>query len=136
MIEGRWEFYFDAPKGTRILSSRFIGITMFSMDLWWSYQYKKWLPMAEYGNQGASSTVHCNSFKAFKSHLRRHPELQTGETVTLASRFGGHDIHARWVNNRLVEDQWIQELGVPTTGRFVIKDPNRYLSQLVGSAGL
>lgn len=126
MDEGRWEFYFDAPKGTRILRSRFHGITQFSMDLWWSYEYKKWLPMAECGVQGASSTVRCRSFKAFKSHLRRHPELQTGETVTLASRFGGYDIHARWS----------KELKARVVGRFVVTDPNRYLSKLVGSAGL
>lgn len=126
MTEGQWQFYFDAPKGTRILRSRFHGITQFSMDLWWSYEHKKWLPMAECGTKGASSTVHCRSFKAFKSHLRRHPELQTGETITLASRFGGYDIHARWS----------KEPKPRIFGRFVIKDPNRYLSKLVGSAGL
>ena len=126
MSEGRWQFYFDAPKGSRILRSRFIGITFFALDLWWSYEHKKWLPMAECGVKGASSTVPCRSFKAFKSHLRRHPELQTGETVTLASRFGGYDIHARWS----------KELKARVVGRFVVRDPNRYLSKLVGSAGL
>ena len=116
MSDGQWQFYFDAPKGTRILRSRFHGITNFSMDLWWSYEHEKWLPLAECGTKGASSTVHCRSFKAFKSHLRRHPELQTGETVTLASRFGGHDIHARWS----------EEPKARIVGRFVIKDPNRH----------
>ena len=96
MTDGQWNFYFDAPKGTRILRSRFIGITSFALDRWWSYEHKKWLPMAECGLQGASSTARCHSFKAFKSHLRRHPELQTGDNVYLCSRFVGHDITARW----------------------------------------
>jgi len=127
MSEGQWLFFFDAPKGSRILRSRFIGITQFSMDLWWSYEHKKWLPMAECGTKGASSTVHCRSFKAFKSHLRRHPELQIGGAlITLASRFMGHDIHAGW----------FKELRGRAVGRFVVKDPNRHLSKLVGSAGL
>lgn len=125
MTEGQWLFYFDAPKGTRILSSRFHGITQFSMDLWWSYEHKKWLPMAECGVKGASSTVHCRSFKAFKSHLRRHPELQTGETITLASRFGGYDIHARWYPKLR-----------GSSVHMVIVDEFHYLSKLVGSAGL
>ena len=96
MSDGHWNFYFDAPKGTRILRSRFIGISTFELNLWWSYEHKKWCPMFECGVEGASSTVHCNSFKAFKSHLRRHPELQTGDNVYLCSRFVGHDITARW----------------------------------------
>lgn len=124
MTEGQWLFYFDAPKGTRILSSRFIGITLHSLSHWWSYEHKKWLPMAECGVKGASSTAPCRSFKAFKRHLRRHPELQIGGAIiTLASRFGGYDIHARWST----------ELKPRIVGRFVIKDPNRYLSKLVGS---
>ena len=126
MSEGQWLFFFDAPKGTRILRSRFIGITSFEANLWWSYEHKKWLPLEECGVKGASTTLHCRSFKAFKSHLRKHPELRAVYTVVLASRFMGHDIHARWS----------KELRVRAVGRFVIKDPNRHLSKLVGSAGL
>jgi hypothetical protein len=125
MTEGHWQFYFDAPKGTRILRSRFHGITQFSMDLWWSYEHKKWLPMAECGVKGACTTVPCRSFKAFKSHLRRHPELQTGETVTLASRFGGHDIHARWYPKLS-----------GSSVHMVIVDEFHHLSKAYGSAGL
>ena len=125
MSEGQWQFYFDAPKGTRILRSRFIGITFFALDLWWSYEHKKWLPMAECGVKGASSTVRCHSFKAFKSHLRRHPELQTGETITLASRFGGYDIHARWYPKLS-----------GSSVHMVIVDEFHHLSKAYGSAGL
>ena len=125
MTDGRWIFYYDAPAGTRILRSRFIGITFFALDLWWSYEHKKWLPMAECGVQGASSTVRCHSFKAFKSHLRRHPELQTGETITLASRFVGHDITARWYPKLS-----------GSSVHMVIVDEFHPLSKAVGSAGL
>jgi hypothetical protein len=126
MSEGQWQFHFDAFKGTRILRSRFFGITTSDLNLWWSYEHKKWLPLEERGVQGASSTVCCHSFKAFKSHLRRHPELQAVGNVILCSRFVGHDITARWS----------KELKARPFGCFVIKDPNRYLSKLVGSAGL
>ena len=126
MTKGEWNFYFEAPKGTRILRSRFHGITNFEANLWWSYEHEKWLPLEECGTKGASTTLHCRSFKAFKSHLRRHPELREVKTVVLASRFMGHNITARW----------LKELQVRVVGRFVIKDPNRYLSKLVGSAGL
>ena len=126
MIYGEWNFYFEAPKGTRILRSRFYGITNFEENLWWSYEHKKWLPLEECGTKGASTTLHCRSFKAFKSHLRRHPELREVKTVVLASRFMRHNITAIWR----------KELRVRAVGRFVIKDPTRYLTKLVGSAGL
>jgi len=124
MTEGQWQFYFEAPKGTRILRSRFHGITNFEENLWWSYEHKKWLPLEECGVKGASTTLHCRSFKAFKSHLKRHPELQAAKEVVLVSRFMGHNITAIWR----------KELRVRAFGRFVIKDPNRYLSKLVGRA--
>jgi len=134
MMEGQWQFYFEAPKGTRILRSRFHGITNFEENLWWSHEHKKWLPLEECGTKGASTTLHCRSFKAFKSHLRRHPELRAVKTVVLASRFVGHDITARWSKEPTA--RWSKELKARPFGCFDIKDPNRYLSKLVGSAGL
>ena len=110
MSEGIWEFYFEAPKGKRILRSRFLGITNFEADLWWSYEHKKWLPLEECGTKGVSSTFHCRSFKAFKSHLRQHPELQAVKTVVLVSRFMGHNITAIW----------FKELKARPFGRFVV----------------
>ena len=109
MIE--WQFYFDAPKGTRILRSRFFGITTFDLNLWWSCEHKKWLPLEECGVQGASSTAPCRSFKAFKGHLRRHPELQTGGNVTLCSRFVGHDITARYVDTINTSAEHVKKTG-------------------------
>lgn len=95
-----WKFDFDAPAGSRILRSRFIGIIHFANnDLWWADKQKKWLNPAEmdddeyYGN-----TAPCDSFKAFKRHLRKHPELRKLDEVVLVSRFKGYDIRARWVD--------------------------------------
>ena len=91
-----WHFEFDAPIGTRILSSRFFGITQFAnADLWWSHSYKKWLTLKQC-NGNCGSTRHTRSFKAFKRHLRKHPELQACGEVVLVSRFVGHNIRAFW----------------------------------------
>lgn len=110
MSDGRWEFYFEAPKGKRILRSRFHGITNFEANLWWSYEHKKWLPLEECGGQGASTTAPCRSFKAFKSHLKRHPELQTVGEMVLVSRFMGHN----------VTSIWFKRLMARPVGRFVV----------------
>jgi hypothetical protein len=99
MTGGQWQFYFEAPKRKRILRRGFLGITTFELNLWWSHEHEKWLPLGECGDQGASSTVPCRSFKAFKSHLRRHPELQAEGVVMLASWFVGHSITARLVGS-------------------------------------
>ena len=91
-----WHFEFDAPVGTRILSSRFFGVTQFAdADLWWSHTYKKWLPLLECkGNCSSHRSV--SSFKAFKRHLRKHPELQECKEVVLVSRYVGYNIRAFW----------------------------------------
>jgi hypothetical protein len=91
-----WIFEFQAPVGSRILNSRFIGVTNYYGDLWWSHEHKKWLPLFEVGNEGASNFADCRSFKAFKKHLKRHPELKEADFVVLVSRFIGHNIAARW----------------------------------------
>ena len=96
-----WHFEFDAPVGTRILSSRFMGITHYSLaDLWWSEHFQKWMPIKDAltdNDGGASNTAECRSFKAFKRHLRKHPELRDAGEVTLVSRFIGYSITAKWI---------------------------------------
>jgi hypothetical protein len=77
---------FDAPAGTRILRSRFFGITNFD-GLWWSYDQRKW---AEHVVGEGSTHAPCRSYKAFLRHIRKHPELTS---AILVSRFVGHDIH-------------------------------------------
>lgn len=97
-----WAFAFEAPFGARILSSRFMWITHFdaSIDLWWSDKLQKWASLTELqdNNSDATNGPSCRSFKAFKRHLRKHPELQQLDEVILVSRYRGYDIIAKWVD--------------------------------------
>lgn len=91
-----WKFEFEAPTGTRILK-RFFGATTFGSDIWFVDELNKWMPIGHVPDDyGCSSHVTCRSFKAFKRHLRKHPELR-GLEVVLTSRFEGHNVTARWV---------------------------------------
>lgn len=96
-----WTFSFEAPHGYTIKSSRFMWITHFdaSIDLWWSDKLQKWASLTELqdNNSDATNGASCRSFKAFKRHLRKHPELKQVEEVVLVSRFVGYNITARWV---------------------------------------
>ena len=97
-----WQFEFEAPVKTRILRSRFFGIQHYCKngmaDRWYVESQNKWLRFADtnIGDQ-ISNTAKCRSFKAFKRHLRKHPELQECSPVVLVSRFVGHCIIASWV---------------------------------------
>ena len=91
-----WHFKFDAPVGSRILNSRFFGVTHFAdEDLWWSYTHKRWLPLAKCIGTSSNTKI-VRSFKAFKRHLRKHPELIACGEVVLVSRYVGHNITAIW----------------------------------------
>ena len=93
-----WHFTFDAPVNTRILNSRFFGITHFSdSQIWWSEKKRKWMSYEECINYGSfSNTARCRSFKAFKRHLRKHPELKEAGEIVLSSRYVGYSITAVW----------------------------------------
>lgn len=93
-----WHFIFDAHVNTRILNSRFFGITHFSdSQIWWSEKKRKWLIWDECMKYGIySNTAPCHSFKAFKRHLRKHPELKEVGKIVLSSRYIGHNITAVW----------------------------------------
>ena len=85
---------FEAPKQQRI--NRYIWVEPDfdqDVDLWWSYQFKKWLPLNETGTQGSSSAYYCHSLRAFRKHLKRHPELK-GIRMLLVSRFVGCSVTA------------------------------------------
>ena len=81
-------FVFDAPPNERILK-RFIGVHLHESQLWWSYEKRKWVPLKELGCKGGSSTAPCNTFKAFKRHVKKH----NLKSATLVSRFVGNNIH-------------------------------------------
>lgn len=95
-----WHFEFDAPVNTRILRSHFVGITHFGAAQSDSFP-KSWFDGNKWVDNPtgyASTLCRCGSFKAFKRHLRKHPELQGVDGyVVLVSRFVGHNIIARWV---------------------------------------
>jgi hypothetical protein len=98
-----WQFEFEAPVKTRILRSRFFGIQHYCkdgmVDKWFAEVQKKWLERSNIDpSEGCSNTANCRSFKAFKRHLRKHPELQECFPVVLVSRFVGHSIIARWAD--------------------------------------
>ena len=82
-------YTFDKPKGQR-LHKRFIWITNFD-GLWWSYKHRQWYqdtpPSGDY-----STCCRCRSLKAFKRHLRKHPEIR-GKAI-LVSRFIGYNVYA------------------------------------------
>ena len=96
-----WQFEFEAPVKTRILRNHFFGIQHYGKaDKWFAEVQKKWLPFVDIDlTEGSSNTATCSSFKAFKRHLRKHPELQECGEVVLQSRFMGHNIIAKWIAN-------------------------------------
>lgn len=95
-----WKFSHCVFPGQRILSSRFLWITHFdhTVDMWWAEDLRKWTSTEEIEdtNSWASNGCLCHSFKAFKRHLRKHPELRQLDEVILVSRYRGYDISARW----------------------------------------
>jgi hypothetical protein len=96
-----WKFEFEQPAGARILSGRFFGVCHFDdkADLWWGEDERRWAPFDELHNMDVCCThAPVRSFKAFKRHLRKHPELKKVEEVILVSRFIGYNIKARWVD--------------------------------------
>jgi len=77
---------FEQCKGNR-LHKQFIWITNFS-NLWWSPAKNKWVEKPE--DSCYSNCKKCRSLKAFRRHLRKHPEIR-GKAI-LVSRFIGYDI--------------------------------------------
>lgn len=93
-------YIWDVPTGQRILNSRFMGITTFSLTfdqphLWWCYKTRRWVTCISMATGGASTHAPCNSYKAFQRHLKKHAEELEGYEVILVSRFEGHDVTAR-----------------------------------------
>jgi hypothetical protein len=90
-----WVLEFEAPKGTRC-HRYFDSVTcMCANSLWWSDEDKKWVPLEDIKDSGSSNCGPVRTLKAFKRHLRKHPELK-GRRVTLASRYHGQNVHAEW----------------------------------------
>lgn len=91
---------FQAGWGQRILNSRFMGITTFTLDkdqppLWWCYETRRWVTSTLDIKQGGSTRAPCRSYKAFKRHLKKHVAELEGYEVILVHRFEDYDITAR-----------------------------------------
>jgi hypothetical protein len=86
-------FDFDAEAGAR-LHRYFVWIHVSREPgqpaLWFSDATRRW--QTELHGKGGSSCAPCRTFRAFKSHLRRHASELRGRKVTLVSRYHGHDI--------------------------------------------
>ena len=96
-----WTFSYAIPPGQRILEGNrnFIGIYVEEGEpSWWSYKHHKWVKDSTVLSDGGGCThCHCSGLRAFKRHLRKHPELQSAGRVVLISRFGNeYDIIAQW----------------------------------------
>lgn len=90
---------FQAKAGTRIHGHGFFGIhTSFDdKPLWWDYSARRWIGDDRPSSSAVSSHAPCRSYKAFIRHLKRHRGSLRGRTVTLVSRWVGHDIVAKVV---------------------------------------
>jgi hypothetical protein len=78
---------YDKSKGRR-LRHQFAWIQTRSQKgqmLWWDSSKKVW------GEEGNTNCVSCYSVKAFKRHIKKHPELK-GCKVILVSDFVGCDV--------------------------------------------
>lgn len=86
-----WEFEFEATVGTRILRNSW-AITTYGPNSWYGRDSKVW---GDNPKGYCSTHKDCHTFKAFKRHLRKHPELQ-GQKVVLVARWSDHDIIATY----------------------------------------
>ena len=86
--------------GQRILNSRFMGITTFTLDndqppLWWCYETRRWVTSTLDIKRNGSTHAPCRSYKAFERHLKKHVAELEGYEVVLEHRFEGYKITAR-----------------------------------------
>lgn len=93
-------FGWDVPWGQRILNSRFMGITTFTIKqdqspLWWCHKTRRWVTCISMATSGASTHAPCNSYKAFRRHLKKHAAELYGYEVILVSRFVDQNVTAR-----------------------------------------
>ena len=80
------EFEFCGPNRDR-LHRYFTSISVENM--WWIDGLSGWVHMDDlstYSKYSFSSRMRCKTFKAFKSHIRRHQEIGFNK-ATLSSRF-------------------------------------------------
>lgn len=81
---------YEKHKNAR-LHKRFCFIT--NLDgLWWVPAYRKWVTYDQVGDNSCQTNIDCRSIRAFRRHLRKHPEIK-GKAI-LVSRFIGYNVYA------------------------------------------
>lgn len=81
---------FQKPRGQRI-NRYFCGVTNFEC-LWWVPHINTWVTSSEIKGRSAQTHAPCRTVKAFRRHLRKHPEIR-GKAI-LVSRYKGYDVYA------------------------------------------
>jgi len=89
MGDNKMKLIYDKPKGKRF--NRYFWYIE-ALNYWWSIKYKRWVSESSkpYYDGAFSSCYSCKSVKAFKRHIKNHPEL-SGE-VTLVNKYKGYDV--------------------------------------------
>jgi hypothetical protein len=98
----KWNFTFCAEKPSRLRRYFWSATVWDDLEpaLWWSDEYKAFVPYDRIGSQGGSTnSPTIRTFRAFKRFLRKHPELR-GRTVRLVSRYVGFDVDASEAGKR------------------------------------
>lgn len=83
---------FEKPKGQR-LHKRFVWISQFE-GFMWADKSRKWVRIENIPKirlESYSSCAPCKSVKAFRRHLKKHPEIK-GKAV-LVNRFVGYNVY-------------------------------------------
>jgi len=75
---------YDLPKGQRIKKG-FLWITCFDKTMWYCDDCNKWYDGVVTCPHPYSDSKRCGSVRAFRRHLRKHPELK-GITMTLCHK--------------------------------------------------
>jgi hypothetical protein len=89
-----WTFHYTPHKGNRCHKAG-DSITTYGPNEWYHPEINRWCNSPQATKYGCGTHKGCRSLKAFKRHLRKHPELQ-GQEVFLVSRWVGYDIEAKW----------------------------------------
>jgi len=93
----KMKLIYDKPKGKRF-NKYFTHIE--TENYWWSYKYKRWIlnENKQFYDGNFSNYYNCKSVKAFKRHIKNHPEL-SGEVI-LFNKYDGYDVKV------IIKDIW------------------------------
>ena len=95
---------YDLAKGQRI-KKRFLWIINFNADMWYCDDCDKWYQGTPTCDHSYSNTKRCRSVRAFRRHLRKHPELK-GIEMTL--------VHTQYI---ITNAGWTMPIDVIAKGR-------------------